>query len=80
MKALQIICPPSLKSKKRSNFFTFFIEIIYTGYSPDFAVNNYTYGRTNVMKKNLSDYTVSDAHSIGFVLGINTLGPSLEVC
>lgn len=40
-------------------------------YSPDFAVNNYTYGRTNGMKVNGSIFgiaiTVPDVHSIGFI-------------
>jgi len=40
-------------------------------YSPDFAVNDYTYGRTNGMKANGSilgiAITVPDVHSIGFV-------------
>ncbi|WP_185145666.1 T9SS-dependent M36 family metallopeptidase [Chryseobacterium sp. G0186] len=40
-------------------------------YSPDFAVNNYTYGRTNGMKVNGSflgiAVTVPDVHSIGFI-------------
>ncbi|MCQ9640645.1 T9SS-dependent M36 family metallopeptidase [Chryseobacterium sp. WG14] len=40
-------------------------------YSPDFAVNNYTYGRTNGMKTNGSingtAVTVPDVHSIGFI-------------
>jgi extracellular elastinolytic metalloproteinase len=40
-------------------------------YSPDFAVNNYTYGRTNGMKANGSilgiAITVPDVHSIGFI-------------
>ncbi|MBB6370972.1 T9SS-dependent M36 family metallopeptidase [Chryseobacterium shigense] len=40
-------------------------------YSPDFAVNNYTYGRTNGMKVNGSilgiAITVPDVHSIGFI-------------
>lgn len=41
-------------------------------YSPDFAINNYTYGRTNGMKVNTvlggtTPATVADVHSIGFV-------------
>ncbi|KMQ66888.1 hypothetical protein ACM46_05155 [Chryseobacterium angstadtii] len=40
-------------------------------YSPDFTVNNYTYGRTNGMKVNSSiigiAITVPNVHSIGFV-------------
>ncbi|MGU3376631.1 T9SS-dependent M36 family metallopeptidase [Chryseobacterium sp. M5A1_1a] len=40
-------------------------------YSPDFAVNNYTYGRTNGMKVNSSilgiPITVANVHSIGFI-------------
>ncbi|WP_051891192.1 T9SS-dependent M36 family metallopeptidase [Chryseobacterium sp. JM1] len=36
-------------------------------YSPDFAVNNYTYGRTNGMEYNNGTATVPDVHSIGFV-------------
>ncbi|KAB1230030.1 T9SS-dependent M36 family metallopeptidase [Chryseobacterium viscerum] len=40
-------------------------------YSPDFAVNDYTYGRTNGMKVNSSIFgiaiTVPDVHSIGFI-------------
>lgn len=41
-------------------------------YSPDFAVNNYTYGRTNGMKVNdilqgTIQVTRADVHSIGFV-------------
>ncbi|SFN07374.1 Por secretion system C-terminal sorting domain-containing protein [Chryseobacterium oleae] len=41
-------------------------------YSPDFSINNYTYGKTNGMKVNSSDVfknpiTVANVHSIGFV-------------
>lgn len=40
-------------------------------YSPDFAVNDYTYGRTNGMKISTSisgiPVTVPDVHSIGFI-------------
>ncbi|MFZ4931526.1 T9SS-dependent M36 family metallopeptidase [Chryseobacterium sp. Mn2064] len=40
-------------------------------YSPDFSVNNYTYGRTNGMKISTSisgiAVTVPDVHSIGFI-------------
>lgn len=40
-------------------------------YSPDFAINNYTYGRTNGMKISTSisgiAVTVPDVHSIGFI-------------
>lgn len=41
-------------------------------YSPDFTVNDYTYGRTNGMKVNYTaengnKYTIPDVHSIGFV-------------
>lgn len=40
-------------------------------YSPDFAINNYTYGRTNGMKTNMNaqgtTFTVPDVHSIGFI-------------
>ncbi|PQA95253.1 metalloprotease [Chryseobacterium shigense] len=36
-------------------------------YSPDFAVNNYTYGRTNGMEYNNGSAIVPDVHSIGFV-------------
>ncbi len=37
-------------------------------YSPDFAVNNYTYGRTNGMEyTNQNGVLVPDVHSIGFV-------------
>ncbi|MEJ5103532.1 T9SS-dependent M36 family metallopeptidase [Chryseobacterium sp. MYb328] len=40
-------------------------------YSPDFGVNNFTYGRTNGMKVNASisgiAVTIPDAHSIGFI-------------
>ncbi len=40
-------------------------------YSPDFLINDYTYGRTNGMKVNansvLGPITVPDVHSIGFI-------------
>lgn len=36
-------------------------------YSPNFAVNNYTYGRTNGMEYNNGSAIVPDVHSIGFV-------------
>ncbi|WP_426476288.1 T9SS-dependent M36 family metallopeptidase [Chryseobacterium sp. CBSDS_008] len=41
-------------------------------YSPDFTINDYTYGRTNGMKVNannpiLGALTVPDVHSIGFI-------------
>ncbi|MCC3215765.1 T9SS-dependent M36 family metallopeptidase [Chryseobacterium sp. X308] len=41
-------------------------------YSPDFTINDYTYGRTNGMKVNannavLGPLTVPDVHSIGFI-------------
>ncbi|AZB09685.1 T9SS C-terminal target domain-containing protein [Chryseobacterium sp. G0162] len=41
-------------------------------YSPDFAINNFTYGRTNGMKVNANNaifgaLTVPDVHSIGFI-------------
>ncbi|MGE8556091.1 MAG: T9SS-dependent M36 family metallopeptidase [Chryseobacterium jejuense] len=41
-------------------------------YSPDFAINNYTYGKTNGMKTNANHplfgaLTVPDVHSIGFI-------------
>ncbi|PIF45014.1 putative secreted protein (Por secretion system target) [Chryseobacterium sp. 52] len=37
-------------------------------YSPDFAINNYTYGRTNGMEyTNQNGVLVPDVHSIGFV-------------
>ncbi len=41
-------------------------------YSPDFSVNNFTYGRTNGMKVNTNNplfgaLTVPDVHSIGFI-------------
>nr|WP_315027277.1 T9SS-dependent M36 family metallopeptidase [uncultured Chryseobacterium sp.] len=41
-------------------------------YSPDFAINNYTYGKTNGMKINRNfpgygTFTIPDAHSIGFI-------------
>ncbi|MDR6372735.1 hypothetical protein J2795_003684 [Chryseobacterium bernardetii] len=40
-------------------------------YSPDFAINNYTYGRTNGMKINSNvsgtPITIPDVHSIGFI-------------
>ncbi len=37
-------------------------------YSPDFNINNYTYGRTNGMEyTNASGALVTDVHSIGFV-------------
>lgn len=42
-------------------------------YSPDFAINDYTYGRTNGMKVSTSiqgiPVTVPDVHSIGFIWG-----------
>lgn len=37
-------------------------------YSPDFAINNYTYGKTNGMEYlNTTNVLVPDVHSIGFV-------------
>lgn len=37
-------------------------------YSPDFAINNYTYGKTNGMEYlNTANVLVPDVHSIGFV-------------
>ncbi|MCT2560778.1 T9SS-dependent M36 family metallopeptidase [Chryseobacterium herbae] len=36
-------------------------------YSPDFAVNNYTYGRTNGMEFNNGSAIVPNSHSIGFI-------------
>lgn len=41
-------------------------------YSPDFAINDYTYGKTNGMKVNFNGpfgmvYTTPDVHSIGFI-------------
>jgi len=36
-------------------------------YSPDFNVNNYTYGKTNGMYYSNNGVTVPDVHSIGFV-------------
>lgn len=39
-------------------------------YSPDFSVNNFTYGKTNGMYyKNAAGKTVPDVHAIGFVWG-----------
>ncbi|MCC3213784.1 T9SS-dependent M36 family metallopeptidase [Chryseobacterium sp. X308] len=36
-------------------------------YSPDFAINNYTYGKTNGMEINSTSGLVPNVHSIGFV-------------